>query len=208
MFSNDQLYSDDDMGALVKRTDERPHDKASGLEGPKYGDPVEQPRVAIQRMRSVVGGFIYLNEKTVNTIFVNQVNRIDKQIENLERILPNYPRKMSKTDPTTRDKRAVTFDPWKHQSLEKKWYEYMDGVYNRANGKGVEFMNKNIKRLKDEYNDGKMLKQADVDKEKDPKKKAELTKEKDLREAMKSNIDLLEKERSKRKDWLRPKWNT
>lgn len=59
-----------------------------------------------------------------------------------------------------------------------------------------------------EYNDGKILKQADVDKEKDPKKKAELTKEKDLREAMKPNIDLLEKEWSKRKDWPRSKWNT
>lgn len=208
MFSKDQIYSDDDMDKLIKRNNDREHDKKSGLKGPKYGSPYEQPRIAIQRMRSLVGGYIYMNDKRVNTIFVNQVNRIGQKLENLEQALPKNPRKVTRGRKGGPDHRVVTYDPWKYLDLEKKWYKYMDDIYDRANKKGQEFMNTNLKRLKEEYNDGKMLKQSEIDKEKDPKRRADLKAEKELREAMKVYIDKLDKEWSKWKNWPKPEWNT
>lgn len=204
MFSHVKIYNDKDMDQMIKRTSKKKHEKKKNKEGLKFGEPHEQPRVAIQRMRSIVGAYIYLKEKRVNTIFVNQVNRIGQQLENIERALPNNPRIVEKTRP----ERTVTYAAWKYLNLRKKWFEHMNEVYERANNKAQDFMNINMKRLKEEYNDGKMLKQSDIDKEKDKDKREAMGLEKDLREAMKVYIDKLEKEWSKVKDWPKPKWNT
>jgi hypothetical protein len=197
MFSmkrDQQIFDDKIMETLITRKQ-----KVT-----KYGQPNDQPRIAIQKLRSVVGAFIYMTDDRVNTIFINQVNRIGQQLENLELALNKNPRKVKKRN----DDREVQLDPWKHLDLRKKWFEYMDDVYENANKKGREFMEKNIKRLKDEYNDAKMLKQSDIDKEKDSKKQNEMKDQKALRETMKIYVDNLDKEWTKRKDWPKPKWNT
>ncbi|KAH7400509.1 hypothetical protein DE146DRAFT_780973 [Phaeosphaeria sp. MPI-PUGE-AT-0046c] len=196
MFSEKALYDDKDMDQLIKRAKKKSTKK--GIM------PHEQPRAVIQRMRSVVGAYKYLTDKRVNTIFVDQVNRIGQQLERLEQALSRNPRIQSKRNP----ERIVQYAPWKYLSLEKKWYEYMDDVYKRADKKAQELMAVNMKRLKEEYTDAKMLKQSDVDKEKDKDKREALELEKNLREAMKVYIDKLEQEWSKTKDWPKPKWNT
>lgn len=207
MFSSVSLYGDKDMEKLITRNNFKKWEAKTGKKGIKYGEPHEQPRVVIQRMRSVVGAYLYMTDKRVNTIFVNQVNRIGEQLERLEQALPKHPRVVKKGG-RGQPERIVTYSPWKYLNLQKKWYVHMDEVYNRADKKAQTFMETNLKRLKDEYSDGKMLKQSDVDKEKDKDKQKTLRLEKELREAMKPYIEKLEKEWTKTKNWPKPQWNT
>ncbi|KAF1995484.1 hypothetical protein P154DRAFT_526287, partial [Amniculicola lignicola CBS 123094] len=83
----------------------------------------------------------------------------------------------------------------------------MDEVYGRAHEKAIKFMDINIKRFKDEYPEGKLIKQSDVDKEKDKKKKDEMIEEKKVREDMKESIPKVETEWNKANTWPKPKWN-
>jgi hypothetical protein len=79
MFSSIVIYKDATMDTLIQRTNK---EKKAGKV--KYPDPYEQPRVAIQRLRSTVGAFLYLKEDKVNEIFIAQVDRIGAQLEALE----------------------------------------------------------------------------------------------------------------------------
>ncbi|KAH7385735.1 hypothetical protein BKA66DRAFT_461898 [Pyrenochaeta sp. MPI-SDFR-AT-0127] len=214
MFAPDaqaQIYSSTDMDDMIKRKSTKKERKGSKKGKLKHGDFHEQPRVAIQRMRSVVGTFLYMKEKRVNDIFIAQVDRIGYQLENIENALAKNPRtverKYSEPDENGNYKRVVTFRNWEPQKLKEKWFEYMDKVYEKANKKGQDFMRENLKRLNDEYNNGKLIKQADVDKERDKDKQNELKVEKQLRDDMKDYISKLEAKWAAAKDWPKPKWN-
>lgn len=116
------------MDTIIRResTDKR-------TKGTKKGQPHEQPRVAIQRMRDVVGVYLYMKEKNVSQIFIDQVDRIDAQIENIENALEKSPRtavrKSNEPKPDGKfEKRTVTFNKWVPQKLKEKWLAYMDDL--------------------------------------------------------------------------------
>jgi hypothetical protein len=203
------IYSDTDMGQLIKGTSKKTErDKETKKMVPKWPIVHNQPRVAIQRMRSVVGTFLYLKEKKVNEIFIKQVDRIGAQLEIMEHALSKTPRTMKKGGRGTgEDVRIVTFTAWTPLDLKKKWFEYMDVVYKQANEKGLEFMEKNTKRLKEEFTDAKKIKQKDVDDEKTQDAKDKKANEKKLRDDMPGYIKSMEEAWKKAKDWPKPKWN-
>ncbi|KAF2650663.1 hypothetical protein K491DRAFT_608379 [Lophiostoma macrostomum CBS 122681] len=66
----------------------------------KFGEPFDQPRTAIQRMRSVVGAYLYMREEAINDIFIDQVNRIGTQLGNLENAVAKTPRTVGRTSST------------------------------------------------------------------------------------------------------------
>lgn len=217
MFSTKQgtkLYDDGDMEAIIKRKSTALKKKGSRKGKLAFGEPLDQPRAAIQRMRSVVGAYLYLKEKKVNKIFVDQVNRIGAQLENLENQLAKTPKfvKRKYDDPdggVVKIEKTVYFHPWKHQKLREKWFEYMDQVYETANQRGQDFMEENLARLEDEYNDSKLKEVQDAFKrEKKKKEKDELSLEVQLRQEMKKNIEKLSSHWSKAKNWPRPQWNS
>jgi hypothetical protein len=154
-----------------------------------------------------------MKETKVNKIFIDQVNRIGAQLENIENALAKTPRTVER-DSATPDKtgqykkRTVKFHGWEPQKLKEKWFAYMDDVYARANQKGEDFMKKNLARLKAEYNDKKLIKQADINKEKNKERQNELKLEKRLRDDMKEYIPKLEAQWDRAKDWPKPKWNS
>jgi hypothetical protein len=160
----------------------------------------------------VVGTYLYLKEKRVDDIFIAQVDRIGAQLEHIKNALVEHPIIVQKqsAEPNDQDiyeERDVTLR-WGPQMLRERWFTYMDGVYERASDKAQKFMTDNLKRLNDEYNDGIMVDQKDIDKEKDKTKQEEMKKEKLLREDMKKNIPLLEAAWKDHKDWPKPRWNS
>ncbi|KAI8937308.1 hypothetical protein NX059_006515 [Plenodomus lindquistii] len=205
MFSNSQIWDDRETAKMILRTSKRKQAPVKEQRGstPLVNEPLEQPKAAVQRLRNVIGAYLYLKEPRVNNIFVAQVDRIGAQLQNIENTLKVRPRSMPKLDPT----RIVNWSPWKPLGLKEKWFVYMNERYDTAHSKSQKFMKDNIERLNAEYNDAKLIKQADIDKVDDKKKKQALQDEKKLREDMKDIIKKLEDEWAKTKDWPRPKWN-
>jgi hypothetical protein len=160
-------------------------------------------------MRSVVGAYMYMKEKTVDDIFVAQVNRMGAQLEIIENALAKAPRIMHRggRNDANKAERDVPFHKWTPLKLKEKWFVYQDDVYHRANKKGLAFMKDNLERLKKEYPDSKKIKQADVDKETTKAAKEAKAAEKKLREDMPDYITKLEAAWTKAKDWPKPKWN-
>ncbi|KAH4055823.1 hypothetical protein HBI26_186480 [Parastagonospora nodorum] len=190
MFSSHAIFDAKKVQTLIQRTNT---DKFT-RRGPKfrqrvYPDPFEQPRVVIHRLRSAVGTLLYMQEPEINKIFIAQVDRIGAQLENLENALQKDPRKVNKKNSRTNDvsqDHVVTFDPWQPQKLKEKWFKYMDEAYKNANSGVQEFVDDTVAKLRVEFDDARLIKQADIDKEKDKTKKEELAKEKKLREDIKS----------------------
>ncbi|KAH7131858.1 hypothetical protein B0J11DRAFT_503048 [Dendryphion nanum] len=149
---NNKIYLDDGMKTLIMRTNNEK--KQNRSKGAKFPNPFEQPRVAIQRIRAVVGFYLYMNEKKIDDILVAQVDRIGAQLENIEKALSNNPRivKRNRKNPTTNEDEeyTVNFDKWQNLKLKEKWFEFMDRTYTNANKRGREFMKTNIKNLKEE----------------------------------------------------------
>ncbi|KAF2686380.1 hypothetical protein K458DRAFT_387388 [Lentithecium fluviatile CBS 122367] len=171
--------------------------------------PLAQPRIAIQRLRIVVGAFLYMKEKKVNDNLVDQVDRIGAQLEILENALAKKPRTVEREEAEPDQngvywKRIVTFKNWTPLKLKEMWFAYMDGIYKNANVKTTAFMDANLAKLKTEYSDQKLIKQEQVEKEKDNKKKEELASEKKLRDDMKGYIAKLEEHCDKSKNWPKP----
>ena len=200
------------MSDMIKRKSTKKRSKGAKKGQLAFGEPHEQPRTAIQRLRAVVGAYLYVKEKKVNDIFVAQVDRIGAQLEHIENALAKSPRTVKRDDgkPDAQGiirERLVTFK-YVPLKLKPKWFAYMDNVYENANKKAQGFMEDNLKKLNDEYNDGRLIKQADVDKEKNKDKQNELKLEKQLRDDMKDYISKLEAQWAKTKDWSKPKWNS
>jgi len=109
-----KIYSDTDMQQLIKRESKKTEFSTEAKKRVlKWPVPHDQPRVAIQRMRSVVGAFRYLKEDEVNEIFIKQVVRIGAQLEIMEQALSKHPRTIEKGGRgTNEDKRTVTLTPW------------------------------------------------------------------------------------------------
>ena len=212
MFSTSQIYNEKDMKDIIKgESTAKRSGKKKGQS--KFGKPHEQPRVAVQRLRAVIGVYLYMKETKINDIFSAQVDRIGIQLENIENSLMKSPRTMEKDASEPDDQnmyrtRIVTFAKWVPQDLKGKWFDYMDNVYENANKKGQAFMKDNLGRLNDEYNDSKMITQSEVDKEKDKDKQEKLKLDKQLREDMKGYIGQLEAQWAKANAWPKPKWNS
>jgi hypothetical protein len=92
MFSGKVIYDDETMKEIIERRSKKKR-KNGQL---SYGTTYNQPRTAVQRLRAVVGAYIYLKEKNVNNIFIAQVDRIGAQLEHLENALATQPRTMEK----------------------------------------------------------------------------------------------------------------
>jgi hypothetical protein len=206
MFSDEVIYNDKDMDEGIKRTSTRKRKSKLVM-----GEWNKQPRTVLQRMRAVVGAYLYLKEPKVNDIFIKQVDRIGQQLENLENALAKQPRiaerKVKDPKPNEDNKKSVPFHVWKPQKLKEKWFAYVDDVYKKADKKAQDFMKTNIERMEKEYTDAKMIKQDKIDKEKKDDEKKKLILEKDLREEMKKAIPKLKAEWTKSKDWPKPSWN-
>lgn len=216
MFSinpDQQIYDSDDMDQMIKRKSTKKRQKGTKKGKLTFGEAHEQPRAAIQRMRAIVGAYLYMKEDKVNRIFVAQVDRIGAQLENIENALTKSPRTVKRNDgiPDTNgiiQSRLVVYNKWEHLKLKEKWFSYMDNVYENANKKGQAFMSVNLKRLQNEYNDNKKIQQSDIDKEKNKERQTELKLEKQLRDNMSDYIPKLEAQWTKAKDWGKPKWNS
>lgn len=146
MFSTIDIYTNVDMVKLIERKEQ----------GKK---PQDAPRESIQRIRSVIGVFHYMQEKEVAKIFKDEKVRIGMVIDGIDKSLAKTPRQV-----TRGNKR--TFAPWTPLDLGPKWDAYMDDVFKAAKDKGTKFVEDNIKRLKDEYTSQK-AKDGAID---DPKK--------------------------------------
>ena len=172
-----------------------------------------QPREAIQRMRSVVGVFKYMQEPRIETIFKDEKVRIGAVIDGIDQTLPNYPRTVGK------DKELRTFTPWDPQGLGRKWDTYMDKVFETAKGKGTRFIVKNLERLNNEFTSKEALDRAKPDPEEEDEdeedEESEESKEKEekrrkkaewarLREDMAGYIAKLEAQWEVVKDWEKP----
>ncbi|KAH5090123.1 hypothetical protein HBI38_042970 [Parastagonospora nodorum] len=211
MFSSHAIFDAKKVQTLIQRTNT---DKFT-RRGPKfrqrvYPDPFEQPRVVIHRLRSAVGTLLYMQEPEINKIFIAQVDRIGAQLENLENALQKNPRKVNKKNSRTNDvsqDHVVTFDPWQPQKLKEKWFKYMDEAYKNANSGVQEFVDDTVAKLRVEFDDARLIKQADIDKEKDKTKKEELAKEKKLRVDMKKYTPKFEEQWIRANGWSKPKWN-
>ncbi|USP75705.1 hypothetical protein yc1106_02979 [Curvularia clavata] len=154
----------------------------------------DQARVAVRRMRFVVGIFIYMQDPTVADIFAKEKKRKGKIIGHIGKELPNTPKKVGKD----------SYTAWQPQDLEKRWDEYMDDVFDKAKSTAVESMNLNIKLIKDEWDSNKKAKEFksaanDSKAEKDQKKALE-----DMYKDMSSIIKKLEDEWEKVKNWRKP----
>jgi hypothetical protein len=203
----ERIFADSSTQKLVLRTNQEKRTKGRGL---KYPDAYEQPRIVIQRMRGTIGAFLYLKETKVNGFFIAQVNRIGAQLELLEAALAKQPREVVRRDPPDAQgvklSRYVVFHPWQPQKLRDRWIKYMDEVYRVANTKGQEFMTNTLRQLDQEYNDGKLIEQTAIDKEKDKKEKENLEKEKKLREDMKDYIAIVKTQWAQANSWPKPRW--
>lgn len=198
------------MSDLIKRKSRAKHTSVRLKGQLKYPNVLEQPRVAIQRMRAVVGALLYMTDTEVNRIFIDQVNRIGTQLENLENALAENPR-TKQTNITNAENEietiTVSFNKWEPLNLKKKWFDYMDKIYREANSKATKFMDDTFKKMDDEYDSKNMIKQADIDKEKDRDKQRKMQEEKRLREDMKEYIPKLKTEWKRANNWPKPQWN-
>ncbi|KAF1840458.1 uncharacterized protein K460DRAFT_296911 [Cucurbitaria berberidis CBS 394.84] len=103
MFGTEPIYNDDDMEKYIKRT-------------VKNVQPQDSPRVAIQRIRSVVGAFKYMQEKEVVKIFKDEKVRIGVVIDGIDKNLPKTPRVSG----------TKKYTPWKTLGLGAKWDRLKD----------------------------------------------------------------------------------
>jgi hypothetical protein len=203
MFSDKPINTDKDMEALIKR-------EARKSKWPKV---LDQPKVAIQRMRYVVGAYLYMKDEKVDKIFVAQVDRIGAQLENIENALAETPITIKKQDEMPNEQgilevKEVILNKWERLNLKKEWFTYMDGVYIRANNKAQDYMTENFRRLDAEYKDKKIIDEKEIDKEKDKDKQKIMREERALRVNMKEYIKKLKEEWEKTKNWPKPNWNS
>jgi hypothetical protein len=175
------IYSDNDMEQYIKRT-------KKGLQ------PQDSPRAAIQRIRSIVGVFRYMQEPEIAKIFKDEKVRIGIVIDGIDKNVPKTPRIEGST----------TYAPWKTQGLGARWDTYMDKTFNLAKDKGTRFVEDNIKRLKEEYTSQKARDAAKDDPKKTPKERNDIVEWAKLRGDIDSIITKLEAEWNKAKGWKKP----
>ena len=200
MFSGDPgipIYKDDDMADYVKGVSKNKRDG-------KEIEPSQQRREALQRVRSAVGVFKYMQEPRIKEIFKKEKIRMGAVIDGIDRTLPQYPRTVG------RGTAARTFTPWQTQGLGTRWDTYMDEVFETAKKKGTKFVKDNLERLNNEFTSKEAKERAtatpdpDLDEEEkkeEEKKTAEWAK---LREDMAGDIEKLEAAWKAVPDWTKP----
>lgn len=192
---------------------------ASGTTPQQARDEREEQEEAILRLRQTVGTFLYLGEKKVDEILVKQVDRIGEQLENIENALVKKPRKEKRKGPLNPATNAapdyeVTFDAWKKMDLKAAWFGYMDDIYKNRKAVAWKEMDKLIGWFNDMFTKSKLDKlKGDIKKEeneKNPNKDALKTmkEEQAYQELMRRNIDKVETEWKKARDWKKPGWNS
>jgi hypothetical protein len=158
------------------------------------GPAVDQPRKAIQRIKAVIGVFIYMQETRVNAIFKAEKVRIGSVLDGIDKNLPKTPRIEGNKQ----------FTPWKTLGLGAKWDKYMDDVFKTAKNKGTKFVEDNIKLLKEEYTSKEAKDKAKDDKKKTKKERDEIKEWAVLCENIEKMIIKLEETWKKTKDWKKP----
>jgi hypothetical protein len=182
MFDPDrQIYDADTMKKMIKRTNKP--------------DPIpDQPREAIQRIRSVIGAFKYMQEDEIKKIFVAEKTRIGAVLDGLDKSLPSHPRVIG----------TKKFTPWKTLGMGAKWNKYMDDVFENAKKKGAKFVDDNIKLLKDEYQSNDAKDRAKDNAKKTQKERNEIKEWAKLRQDIDDMIPKLEQAWKDAKDWKKP----
>jgi hypothetical protein len=185
-----QIVDKDDMKALIEgRTTEQRYASLNVN---------EQSRVAIRKLRPMIGALKYMQEDNIAKIFANQKNRIGAMIGHIDRELHKTPRKY---DSGTG---AVDAHPWQEQGLEDRWNVYMDSVFAVAKRRATEFMDLHLDSLEAEWKSPKKTNEfkddvKDIQATKDKKRKL-----KETQENMLALIEKTEDEWKKVKDWKKP----
>lgn len=153
----------------------------------------EDIRIAVQRVRAVIGMYKYMTEPTIKKYFGEEVTRMGKQIGKIDTTLPSHPRRITRGD-------VRTYDPWQKMDLEREWSTYANAKFVQAKKKADEFGAKWVKKLKDKKCSAAEKKKAKADPKDTPaikQKKAEMT-------DIQFTIDKLETEWKKIPNWTRP----
>jgi hypothetical protein len=163
----------------------------------------DQSRIAIQKLRPMIGAFKYMQEKKIAKIFADQKNRIGAMIGHIDRNLHKTPRKFLPGRNSVR-KEIVIGRPWQAQGLEDKWNAYMDNVFAVAKQRATDFMELHLKSLKTEWESTKKTNEFKDDVKDNQAKK---DKKKELQQTQEDMLALIKKTRDeweKVKDWKKP----
>lgn len=150
-------------------------------------------RIAVQRVRAVIGMYKYMTEPAIKKYFTEEVTRMGEQIGKIDAALVSHPRKIT---------RGIirTYDPWQKLGLEAEWKTYVDAKFVQAKQKADDFGAKWVKKLKEKKCSAAEKKKA----KNNPKDtQAERQKKVDLQD-IQFTIDKLETEWKKIPNWTRP----
>lgn len=127
-------------------TGERTVVKGQNLEKVSAG-LVDKARIALLKLKALMGARKYMRSKTVSTIFKRQMEGIGKMLTAIDDELPKNPRKPLKG--------TKTIDPWVKQGLGEFWTEYMNERFAIAHKRMHNDMDTYLKLLDDKWCEGR-----------------------------------------------------
>lgn len=153
----------------------------------------EDIRIAVQRVRAVIGMYKYMVEPDIKKYFGEEVKRMGKQMGLIDSTLPSNPRQITRGD-------IRTYDPWQKLGLEAEWKSFADAKFVQAKKKADDFGKKWVKKLKD-----KKCSSTERAKVKpDPKDtQVQLQKKEEMKD-IQFTVDKLEAEWKKVPSWTKP----
>lgn len=110
-------------------------------------DLVDNAKIALLKLKALMGARKYMRSKTVSTIFKKQMEEIGKMLAAIDDEMPKNPRKPLKGE--------RTIDPWIKQDLGKLWTEYMNERFAIAYKRTHNDMDTYLKLLDDRWCDGR-----------------------------------------------------
>lgn len=124
----------------------------------------DEPKLAIARLRDVVGARKYLGDSKVRKFMANVKIRLQDRFDEIERALgkSENTREMISNDGKTRK-----LDVWEKQGLGKLWDIFMNKKWVEAGKKQQEFMGNWIMKIKNQHCTSAIRNKLPKDKKKD-----------------------------------------
>ncbi|KAJ8110664.1 hypothetical protein OPT61_g6548 [Boeremia exigua] len=143
----------DDTGTLHNAETMREHitggktDVKGQDSGKVAGALLDKAKVALLKLKALMGARKYMRSKTVSDIFKKQKQEIGKMLTSIDNELPKHPRE------PTRGTRKI--DAWVKQDLGKLWDEYMDERFAIAHKRTHNDMDTYLKLIDDTWCEGR-----------------------------------------------------
>lgn len=133
----------------------------------------DEPRLAIARLRDVVGARKYLGDAKVRKFMGDVKLRLQTRFDELETALgkPENVREIAAQRGSTKGPRKV--DVWVKRDLGKLWDVFMNNKWVDAKNKQQKFMEKWIMQIKNKHCTAAMIKALPKDKSKDTPQQGE-----------------------------------